>query len=597
MRKKAKRHLRITYYALRFTFHVSRFTFYMNQFLSLLLLFALCVVWPTFAEVPTPDVETARYIDQLGDADSTVQQTAALALANLPDVNVPPILEALRGETLYIWEKPEGERQIVIAPEKTDVNGQVALNPDSVGEVYPLFQAYGNQRLKSADGADVYAPAEELKPIKADRRLRKLIKDLLELFNPDVQVRKSAALSLGRSGNPETISHLKRALAAEGNRWTKYTIEEAIYLLQLSDPDALRRKEAIVRLGKIHSSNSLPVLKGMLSPEGGTPGEQDAAVKSAIENSITRIKNWEFLTQVIGTCWNGLSLSSILVIIALGLSITFGLMKVINMAHGELMLIGAYTAYLIQNLFRQHLPAPLFDTYFLFAIPCSFVIAGLLGMLIEFGVIRFLYGRPLETLLATWGISLILQQAVRHLFGAANVEVMSPGWLNGGVQVMVGLVFPYNRLFILGFSIICVVGLYLVLLRSSAGLKIRAVTQNREMSACMGISTRRVDRWAFVFGSGLAGTAGCALSQLGNVGPDLGQTYIVDAFMVVVLGGVGKLAGAMAGGIAIGGGNKILETLTNSPVMGKVLILACLILFLQRSPSGIFPAKGRQQED
>lgn len=297
----------------------------------------------------------------------------------------------------------------------------------------------------------------------------------------------------------------------------------------------------------------------------------------------------------LGQVFNGLSYTSILLLIALGLAITFGLMGVINMAHGELMMLGAYTAYVLQNFFTNHLSAAYFGWYFALALPLAFVVSGGAGLLLERTVIRLLYGRPLETLLATWGVSLILQQLMRQVFGANNVDVRSPGWLTGRWEVSPGLELPHLRLFILALTACCIALTYLLLYRTTLGLKIRAVTQNRAMSACMGVSTSSVDAWTFALGSGLAGLAGCALSLMGSVGPTSGLNYIVDAFMVVVLGGVGKLAGAIFGSVVIGECNALFESFSTA-TMGKVLVLAMVILFLQWKPSGLSPAKTRSYD-
>jgi urea transport system permease protein len=287
-------------------------------------------------------------------------------------------------------------------------------------------------------------------------------------------------------------------------------------------------------------------------------------------------------------------LSSILLMMSLGLAIVFGLMGVINMAHGELMMVGAYATYIAQELFKSYLSPTLFDYYFFFALPLSFLSAGVCGLALEATVIRFLYGRPLETMLATWGVSLVMIQGARVYFGDLT-SVVAPSWLSGGMQAMVGVYLPYNRLFIIWLSILCVVGIYLLLFRSGLGLRVRAVTQNRNMSACLGIPTRKVDAYTFAFGSGLAGIAGCALTLVGNVEPGLGQNYIVDSFMVVVTGGVGKLAGTIVAAMGIGGLNKLLEP-SFGAVYGKVLILVFVILFLQWRPSGLFAMKGRNAD-
>jgi urea transport system permease protein len=279
---------------------------------------------------------------------------------------------------------------------------------------------------------------------------------------------------------------------------------------------------------------------------------------------------------------------------ALGLAIVFGIMGVINMAHGELMALGAYATFVVQNVFRARWPQ-YFDAYFVVALPVSFLIAAAVGVALERGVIRRLYGRPLETLLLTWGASLIIQQGLRLWFGAANVDVASPSWLSGGVAVMAGLTLPWNRVFIMALAALSVAGMYGLLFRTSAGLRIRAVTQNRPMSACLGVRAGRVDALTFGLGAGLAGLAGCALTQIGNVGPSLGQNYIVDSFMVVVTGGVGKLAGTILAAVGIGGLNKGVEPALGA-VFAKVAILIAVILFLQSRPAGLFAARGRNAE-
>jgi len=290
--------------------------------------------------------------------------------------------------------------------------------------------------------------------------------------------------------------------------------------------------------------------------------------------------------------FNGISISSILLMIALGLSITFGLMKVINMAHGELIMIGAYTAYVVQNLFVSYLPASAFGWYYVLSIPASFAVAFLFGLVLEATLIRFLYGRPLDSLLATWGIGLMLQQLARTIFGAPNVGVTSPSWLNGGMTVMGDVVLPYKRLFIIGLVLVCLLAMYLYIYRSHPGRRMRAVMQNREMAACLGISTRRVDAVTFAIGSGIAGIAGCALTLIGPIGPSIGTYYIVDAFMVVVLGGVGKLVGTVFGAFGIGLSNTLFEYWTTAS-LGKVLVFLCIVAFLQWRPMGLVAMRTR----
>lgn len=291
------------------------------------------------------------------------------------------------------------------------------------------------------------------------------------------------------------------------------------------------------------------------------------------------------------TLFNGISLGSILLLIALGLAITFGLMNVINMAHGELIMIGAYVTYVMQNIFIGYVPEQYFDLYFIVSIPLALLVAAGVGMILEFSLIRFLYKRPLDSLLATWGVGLMLQQLARSIFGAPNVGVKSPDFLGGGLQVG-SLLLPYSRLFILGLSILCLVGIYLYFYRTSNGRRVRAVMQNRQMAECLGVSTRKVDMITFAIGSGFAGVAGCALTLLGAIGPTIGTSYIIDAFMVVVVGGVGALFGSVAGAFGIGFFNTVFEYAT-SATTGKVLIFLLIIAFLQWKPSGLVTSRSR----
>ncbi len=290
--------------------------------------------------------------------------------------------------------------------------------------------------------------------------------------------------------------------------------------------------------------------------------------------------------------FNGISVSSILLLVALGLAVTFGLMNVINMAHGELIMIGAYTAYVVQNLFFAYAPKAHFDWYFVLALPLSFAAAAFVGWLMEIGLIRFLYGRPLDSLLATWGVGMMLQQAARSVFGAPNVAVTSPAWLNGGLDIGGGLVLTYKRLFIIALVLAVLAAMYFYIYRSRAGRNMRAVMQNRDMAACLGVSTRRVDSASFAIGAGIAGVAGCALSLLGPIGPSLGTYYVVDAFMVVVLGGVGKLIGTVVGAAGIGIASTLFEAWTSAS-LGKVLVFALVVAFLQWRPRGFVAMKTR----
>ena len=290
--------------------------------------------------------------------------------------------------------------------------------------------------------------------------------------------------------------------------------------------------------------------------------------------------------------FNAISVGSILLLVALGLAFSFGLMNVINMAHGELIMIGAYTAYVMQSRFVGLFGDGGLDSYFLIALPVAFVVAAGLGYLLERLLISRLYGRPLDTLLATWGVSLVLQQAARSIFGAPNVQVISPPWLNGGIEFTAGLLLPYKRIFIIALAAFCLAGVYAYMTRTTAGRRMRAAMQNRSMAGALGVNTQRVDALTFALGSGLAGVAGCALSLIGPIGPSLGTYYIVDAFLVVVLGGVGQLLGAVGGAFAIGGLNTFIEYGTSAS-LAKVIVFGLVILFLQWRPAGLVRARAR----
>jgi len=436
----------------------------------------------------------------------------------------------------------------------------------------------------------------------ADRSIRLAIKPVMDLLknrakleSPEADVRRSAATDLGTSGKSVAISWLDQAAAKEANKWVRYTMEESAALLKLAGVDQAAKRTAIEKLGDLASQNAVPALQELVTTgKAAEATETQQALAQSANASIERIETWAAWSNAIETIFRGISLSSILLIMSVGLAIVFGLMGVINMAHGELMMVGAYATFITQELFRAFVPQNFFDYYFAVAMPMAFLVAAGCGLVLEATVIRFLYGRPLETMLATWGISLVLMQAARVYFGDLTA-VAAPAWLSGGVQVMVGVFLPNNRLFIIALSAVCVLAIYAILFRSNLGLRVRAVMQNRNMSACLGIPTRKVDAYTFAFGSGLAGIAGWALTLIGNVEPGLGQNYIVDSFMVVVTGGVGKLAGTIVASLGIGGLNKLLEP-SMGAVYGKVCILVLVILFLQWRPSGLFAIKGRQAD-
>jgi len=388
---------------------------------------------------------------------------------------------------------------------------------------------------------------------------------------------------------------IAKALEKESDPEIKAILRMVIATANLQSPDAAVRKAAVISLQDSTNANLKPALQKMLDKNAdGSYGEPDPGVRIAAVATLGAIDNRIARTEFVGNLFYGISLGSVLLLAALGLAITFGLMGIINMAHGELLMIGAYTTYGCQLLFRKFLPGA-FDAYLLVALPAAFLVAGAVGVALERTVIRWLYGRPLETLLATWGISLMLMQTVRTLFGAQNVEVSNPSWMSGGVTVLGTLVLSYNRIVIIFFALFVVLAVWLILNKTRLGLFVRAVTQNRRMADCAGVSTGKVDMLTFGLGSGIAGLGGVALSQLGNVGPDLGQSYIVDSFMVVVLGGVGQLAGTVIAALGLGEVNKFLEPLAGA-VMAKIVILVFIIIFIQRRPQGLFALKGRSVE-
>jgi urea transport system permease protein len=410
----------------------------------------------------------------------------------------------------------------------------------------------------------------------------------LKLFSKEEKVRAEAIKTLSGGADESRLPLIEKAYAAETVPALKNQLEMVRATILLSSSDKAKRLEAAARLSGSNNPISKTVLIARLSEE------QDPEVKSALQASLRKVESALAWGDKLGAVFSGISLGSILLLVALGLAITYGLMGVINMAHGELMMIGAYATYVVQGLFQKYLPG-MFDWYLLAAVPVAFMASALMGAALERGVIRFLYGRPLETLLATWGISLMLQQLVRSIFGAQNVGVENPVWMSGGVQVLGNLSLPYNRLVIIGFAIAVLLGMAWLISKTRLGLFVRGVTQNRPIASCMGVNTARVDTYAFALGSGIAGLAGCALSQVGNVGPDLGQGYIVDAFMVVVLGGVGQLAGTVYAAMGLGILNKFLEGWTGA-VLAKIAVLVLIIIFIQKRPQGIFAMKGRSAE-
>jgi urea transport system permease protein len=450
------------------------------------------------------------------------------------------------------------------------------------------FTAEDNDTYSALDGNA--AAVEPVRKLRLNNRLRGLVENALaahQLLAEDAHVRLAAAQQLQKTAQPAQLATLDHQFAGEQDKGVKTALGLALANLQLVDPNPAVRLAAVRLLGETGDPMARTRLEDILAP--GV--EADAGVRTAAETSLVQVKRQLMIGDLLGQAFSGISLGSILLLAALGLAITFGLLGVINMAHGEMLMLGAYSTYVVQLLFQRYAPGAI-EFYPLIALPVAFFVTAGIGMALERTVIRHLYGRPLETLLATWGISLMLIQAVRLAFGAQNVEVANPEWLSGGIQVMPNLVLPYNRIVIILFALAVVVLTWLLLNKTRLGLNVRAVTQNRNMAACCGVPTGRVDMLAFGLGSGIAGLGGVALSQIGNVGPDLGQSYIIDSFLVVVLGGVGQLAGSVSAAFGLGIANKILEPQIGA-VLGKILILALIILFIQKRPQGLFALKGR----
>ncbi len=501
-----------------------------------------------------------------GDNRAKLQTIEQLGGSSSPEAVT--VLEALGSDKLYVTAQ-----------------GKILVSDDAKLAVDPLT------------GQEQDLP-QDAEAIVINNRLRSAIADALaesRIFSKAAEIRLAAARRLQKSSDPAALPLIVHALEHEADPQVRTSLETAQAGLELKSPDPAVREHAVNLLGSATNAAFRPALAALLVRDAnGAYAEPDANVRASAAAAISHIDRHLATIEWAGNIFYGVSLGSVLLLAALGLAITFGLMGVINMAHGELLMIGAYITYAVQLLFQRFAPAWL-DWYVLAALPAAFLATAAIGMALERTVIRRLYGRSLETLLATWGISLILMQAVRTLFGAQNVEVANPSWMSGGITVLGGLVLSYNRLAIIVFAFLVVAFVWLILNHTRIGLFVRAITQNRQMADCVGVPTGRIDMLAFGIGSGIAGLGGVALSQLGNVGPDLGQNYIVDSFMVVVLGGVGQLAGTVIAAMGLGGVNKLMEPYAG-PVIAKIAILVLIVLFVQKRPQGLFAPRGRSAE-
>ena len=508
-------------------------------------------------------------------------------------------LAAWRVSELYLYEVSDGAKVPFILDAQLDSDGK-AKGVRMIDGEFIMDETHAPMLFLSSD----------LTPVDNSSKLRRAIKTTLDLYaigNPMPKMRRDAVIKLGQERNPEYLPHFEARLEIEKDAEVVKSLKEAIALTGTINDDPAVRNASISTLDQMRSINALAFLKELQTDVSKDPSKYGTETAILLKKAIVDIENHIQWGNFVGTAFRGLSLAAVLLVAALGLAITFGLMGVINMAHGEVMAVGSYTTYFVQGIFGSGLLFSLFgktitvkgagltgggfDSYFFVALIASFITGALVGLLLERGIIRFLYKRPLESLLATWGVSLILQQILRHTFGAANVQVDSPSFLRGSF-VVDDILFAYNRIFIIGFALFIVFITYLLLTRTSLGLQIRAVMQNRNMASCMGVRTDRVNMMTFAFGSGLAGMAGACMSQIANVGPSLGQSYIVDCFMIVVLGGVGNLIGTVSASLGVGVTNQILEPWLGA-VLGKILVLSAIILFLQWRPNGLFVTRSR----
>ena len=518
---------------------------------------------------------------------------------------IPELLAKWKESEAYIYEStdadgnPAGPRSVVLLSGEKDADEKLAVI--DLQTAAPLNDKEGKPLRLTTDQVTSADTTPEI------RTAMKTVTDLLAVTDTDPVRRFNAVEQIGLNQDTEKLQALELQQKRETDPRIRRMLNQSIALIQLKSEDEAEQIAACDRLAALGSIPAQDALRTLATDTAsGNP-----AVSEATNSALARIARHVKLVNTFGTAFRGLSLGSVLLVVAVGLAITFGLMGVINMAHGELIAVGAYATYLVQNLFgagialspfgwKLALPGmgakgAAYDCYFIVALPVSFLAAALVGIALERGIIRFLYRRPLESLLATWGVSLVLQQIFRLTFGANNVQVDSPAWLSGN-WVFFDIIFGWNRVFVIAFAVAIVVATWLLLTRTPVGLLIRAVTQNRNMAACMGVRTERVNMFTFAFGSGLAGLAGAFLSQIGNVGPGMGQDHIVNAFMTVVVGGVGNLIGTVISAVGIGVADQSLQQVLGNPVLGKILVLGAIILFLQWKPQGLFVTKSRSLE-
>ena len=579
--------------------------------ISLIFLQIIGILYPCLAEVDDAFIRSEIY--KLAGDDAAARKAAIMTLAQSGGLRVEAILESYKLGEFYLW------------------NGEVVLCTETVededfNEFCLLSDLLTGEPILAVDGKQAQIPLEELEeisPSRAERKLTNSAKFLVRLSSPDPESRMSGVKKCGDPpGIIEAVPQLEAMVQNDPVKKIRYVAKESLLLIWLSrtsleqDPDA--HLEIVRELGEMKSLRGLPRLEEMFDElmvevealpdfEEGTdiedlePADAEALgiYKYAIayKYAINQINSYQGFVGGVGNIFRGLSLGSVLILMALGLAITFGLMGVINMAHGELMMIGAYATFEMQRLFG-HTPDNPSDWYYVAALPVSFLAAAFVGYLIELSVVRHLYRRPLESLLATWGIGLLLIQLVRLRYGD-NIGVNAPTWARGGLEIVQDLIVPYSRCFIIVLCGLCVLLIYYLMNYTKLGLRMRATMQNRNMASSMGVNTQRVDRYTFAFGSGIAGVAGCAWTLIGGVTPDMGQNnFIIDSFLVVVTGGVGELIGVICAGLGIGVLMKVIEPLgIGSMVVGaiwaKILLLIIIVGFIQFKPAGLFAPKGR----
>ncbi len=582
----------------------------------------LITLLPLGVIAPAAESARATIVRAILAPEAAQTRTLLASLSGNPDEAIPVLLDAWRTDNLFIYAEGETPVPVQLTGAKDADEARAALRVDT-GE--PLRDSAGQPLRLAASG---------LKAVEHTTSLRRAMKGVLDVFDmvsPDVARRIKAIQAFGLAQDATKLPILQERLGVETDPKALRFLREAVALIQLKDSKDDVKLAALGELKALHTLSSTDFLQRALKE---AEEKKNEPLITAAKGALYAVESHRSTVDFMGTLFRGVSLGSILLVAALGLAITFGLMRVINMAHGEMIAVGAYTTYLVQNIFGAGVTLPFFgfslpvpgmnlsgaayQWYFITALPLSFLAAAIVGIGLERSVIQWLYRRPLESLLATWGVSLVLQQVFRLMFGANNVQVSSPVYLSGNWTVN-DVLLGWNRVFVIGFAILIVFGMWLVLTKTSLGLLIRASMQNRQMAACMGVRTERVNLLTFGLGSGLAGLAGAFLSQIGNVGPSLGQSYIIDSFMVVVVGGVGSLAGTIISAFGIGGVDQVLQQYLpfwapglawvpgiggflqnlaqDAAVFGKILVLGGIILFLQWKPAGLFVTRSRNLDE